>query len=98
MTMNPTRRRRRAFTLVELLVVIAVISIVIGLMVVAVVKIRAVAAQSACGNNMKQLGLASHAANTQNRCMPPAFGFYPLKNDIYLRDNGLGNTFFHLLP
>jgi prepilin-type N-terminal cleavage/methylation domain-containing protein/prepilin-type processing-associated H-X9-DG protein len=89
---------RRGYTLIELLVVIAIIAILAGLIAVGVVKIRAVAAQSACSNNLKQLGLACWAANDQHKAMPPAFGFYPYKNDIYMGGNGLGNTFFHLLP
>jgi prepilin-type N-terminal cleavage/methylation domain-containing protein/prepilin-type processing-associated H-X9-DG protein len=91
------RTRRHGLTLIELLVTIAILAVVIGLLAVAIVKIRSAAQRAECGNNLKQLGLACHGANSQHKRMPPAFGFYPFTN-IYDGANGLGNVFFHLLP
>jgi prepilin-type N-terminal cleavage/methylation domain-containing protein len=68
-------RPSRAFTLVEVLVVIAVISILIGLLVPGFRTARDTARTGACLSNQRQLGLAwtLYAGDYADRAMPLAY-------------------------
>src|SRR5262249_48078579 len=63
------RVERRAFPLIELLVVIMIIVLLIGLLLPAIAKARSAARQSLCLGRLEQLGVATHsyAADYQDK-------------------------------
>jgi prepilin-type processing-associated H-X9-DG protein len=77
--LNPKRGRSfcRGFTLVELLVIIAVIAMLIALMLPAVQSGREAARRSQCMGNLKQLVLAVHNYLVVTNRYPPGISFQP---------------------
>ena len=71
------RNNRRGFTLVELLVVVAIIAILIALLLPAIQKVRDSSNTLQCKNKLKQMGIALHSYVSEHKVFPPALVVTP---------------------
>jgi type II secretory pathway pseudopilin PulG len=81
---------RRGLTLIEAIVILAIVGILIAVIIPAVVQSRESARQVECKNNLKQIGLAFHNYHETFAALPPGWiGVSAGKPDIY-GINGFG--------
>lgn len=85
--------RRRGLTLVEILIVVAIIAILVSMLLPAIAQTRSAARRAQCASNLKQLAQAVQTFHQRNERLPVYWG--PMK-----RGGGekFGGWLFHLLP
>lgn len=71
--MNNSKHFRKAFTLVEALVVILVVGLSVGMFLPAIQAARETARRSVCANHLRQIGIALHNYEGSSRCLPSGY-------------------------
>jgi prepilin-type N-terminal cleavage/methylation domain-containing protein/prepilin-type processing-associated H-X9-DG protein len=64
---------RRAFTLIELLIVIAIVGMLLAFLIPAVQSARESARRTQCTNNLKQIGVALQSYHSRFNILPPGY-------------------------
>src|SRR5690606_7601708 len=90
------RHARKGFTLVELLVVVAIISLLIAMLLPAIQAARESGRRAACSSNLKQLATAVHVFHERHNSMPTYYGWFPDKASY--GTGARGSWYVHLMP
>jgi len=90
------REPRSAFTLIELLLVIAIIGTLVALLMPAVQAAREAARRTSCANNLKQIGVAIASYESATRVYPPGAVWDRWRPVKQRRRHG--SILVHLLP
>jgi type II secretory pathway pseudopilin PulG len=83
---------RAGFTMIELLVILALLAFVLGLLVPVIQQVQRAASRTQSINNLRQLALAINNINAQWKKLPPVVGSFPRQLEKK------GTLFFYLLP
>ena len=92
---SPTRRTppaARAFTLVELLVVIGIIAVLVSILLPSLGRAREQAGRSKCANNLRQIALGTRMYANENRGKFPRTYYTPGSGLLNSNKGGRGNA------
>jgi prepilin-type N-terminal cleavage/methylation domain-containing protein len=92
------RSRTRGFTLIEVLVVIAILGMLVALLLPAIQKVREAANRMKCQSNLRQAAVAMHTYHHDHGKLPPSFvgccwGTWVVKTLPYLEQDSLARLY-----